>query len=108
LRGSIALRGVRIDDLSLVHYHQTVDRRSPEIILFSPTGTPAPYFAEFGWVDTPKAKTLVPGPDTEWKQEGSGALEVGRPVTLVYDDGTGVIFKRTFSIDANYLISSRS
>ena len=50
LKGSIALRGGRIDDLVLVKYHETVDPKSPNVVLFSPTDSPHPYFAEFGWV----------------------------------------------------------
>src|SRR5271166_3542358 len=50
LIGSIALRGARIDDLSLVKFRETVDPHSPPIVLYSPSGTAAPYYAEFGWV----------------------------------------------------------
>ncbi len=50
LHGSIALNGGRIDDLTLATYHDTVDPKSPEVVLLWPTGTADPYFAEFGWV----------------------------------------------------------
>ena len=50
IRGSINLRGGRIDDVSLKTYHETVDPKSPNIVLFSPSGTQNPYYAEFGWV----------------------------------------------------------
>src|SRR4030088_3160008 len=50
LTGSIALKGARIDDLALVQFRETVDPASPAIVLFSPSGTAAPYYAEFGWV----------------------------------------------------------
>jgi YidC/Oxa1 family membrane protein insertase len=43
LRGSIALKGGRIDDLALVKYHETVDPKSPPIFLLSPTGTADPF-----------------------------------------------------------------
>ena len=48
--GSIALKGARIDDLALVQYRDTVDPKSPAIVLFSPSNTAHPYYAEFGWV----------------------------------------------------------
>src|ERR1700738_3887568 len=48
LSGSIALKGARIDDLSLVQFRETVDPASPAIVLYSPSGTPNPYYAEFG------------------------------------------------------------
>jgi YidC/Oxa1 family membrane protein insertase len=47
----------------------------------------------------------VPGPDTEWRQEGSGRLRVGEPVTLVYDNTAGLIFRRTISVDDKYLFT---
>ena len=48
--GSIALKGARIDDLSLEKFRDTVDPKSPAIVLFSPSNTAHPYYAEFGWV----------------------------------------------------------
>ena len=49
LSGSIALKGGRIDDLSLVKYRETVDPSSPPIVLLAPSGSPHPFYAEFGW-----------------------------------------------------------
>ena len=48
--GSIALKGARIDDLSLIKYRETVDPKSPPIVLLAPSGSPEPFYAEFGWV----------------------------------------------------------
>ena len=50
LTGSISLKGARIDDLSLVQFRETVDPNSPPIVLYSPSNTAHPYYAEFGWV----------------------------------------------------------
>ncbi len=50
LHGSIDLLGGRLDDLTLATYHETVDPKSPEVVLLSPPGTQDPYLAEFGWV----------------------------------------------------------
>ena len=50
IHGSIALKGGRIDDVTLARYRETVDPTSPEIVLLSPPGAPNPYFAEYGWV----------------------------------------------------------
>jgi len=80
LSGSIALKGGRIDDLSLVKYRETVDPNSPPIVLLAPSGSPHPFYAEFGW-SAPGGVTLkLPDADTLWQQQGSGALSVGRPV----------------------------
>jgi YidC/Oxa1 family membrane protein insertase len=104
LQGSIALKGGRLDDLALVKFRETVDPKSPPIFLLSPSGTADPFYAELGWSGA-DAKTKVPTADTEWKQEGSGALGVGRPVTLTYDNGEGLQFRRTISVDDKYLFS---
>ena len=49
LAGSIDLVGARIDDLTLTTHRQTVDKDSGPVRLFSPSGTPAQHFAQFGW-----------------------------------------------------------
>jgi YidC/Oxa1 family membrane protein insertase len=45
LAGTIALKGGRIDDLSLTQYRETVDPKSPAIVLLSPSGSPHPFYA---------------------------------------------------------------
>ena len=82
LQGSIALKGGRIDDLALVKFRETVDPKSPPIVLLSPSGSPDPFYAEFGWTNAAGANVKVPTADTVWTQVGSGALGVGHPVTL--------------------------
>src|ERR1700732_3292452 len=60
LSGSISLKGARIDDLALVQFRETVDPTSPPIVLYSPSGTPNPYYAEFGWVPATGSTGEVP------------------------------------------------
>ncbi|HTZ34866.1 MAG TPA: membrane protein insertase YidC [Stellaceae bacterium] len=103
LHGSIALTGGRIDDLELADYHETIDPRSPEVILLWPTGTKDPYFAEFGWVGPPGAK--LPDAETKWTAGGGGALSPGHPLTLTWDNGAGLAFTRTISIDESYMFT---
>ena len=47
----------------------------------------------------------MPGPDTLWTRQGSGALGVDHPVTLTYDNGQGLIFTRTIAVDDHYLFT---
>src|SRR5277367_382712 len=105
LGGSIDLKGGRVDDLTLTQYRETIDADSPPIVLFSPSGAPDAYYAEFGWVPASGTTTAMPGPDTTWKQQGSGALGIDHPVTLTYDNGAGLIFRRTIAIDDHYLFT---
>ncbi len=105
LSGSISLKGARVDDLSLVQFHDTVNPSSPAIVLYSPSGTPNPYYAEFGWVAASGSTVKIPDQNTLWQQEGSNSLTPSSPVTLKYDNGDGLTFRRTVSIDDRYLFS---
>src|SRR5579885_2093966 len=107
VQGSIDLKGGRIDDLSLSKFHETVDPSSPAIVLLSPSGAPDPFYAEFGWTAAAGEKIALPTSDTVWKQEGTGELTVDHPVTLVYDNGQGLQFRRTISVDDKYLFTVR-
>jgi YidC/Oxa1 family membrane protein insertase len=105
VKGSIDLRGARIDDLSLTQYRETVDPKSQAIVLLSPSGSPHPFYAEFGWVAPAGTAVKLPDAGTVWQQVGSGALGVGHPVTLAYDNGEGLVFRRTIAVDDNYMFT---
>jgi len=107
VKGSISLKGGRIDDISLSKYRETVDPKSPAIVLLSPSGSPHPFYAEFGWVGGAGANVKAPGPDTVWQREGAGSLAPERPITLVYDNGEGLKFRRTIAVDDKYLFTLR-
>ncbi len=108
LHGSIALVGGRIDDLTLATYHETVDAKSPEVVLLWPTGTQDPYFAAFGWCpsggckDTPDP--ALPGAQTKWTASGD-VLSPGHRLTLTWDNGQGLVFTRTFTVDEDYMFT---
>jgi len=101
LRGSINLKGARIDDLVLTTERQTIDRNSPPVRLFSPSGTPEAYFAGFGWTGS---GFVAPGPDTVWQANGT-RLTPGTPVTLSWNNGHGQLFQILLSVDADYLFT---
>jgi YidC/Oxa1 family membrane protein insertase len=105
LQGSIALKGGRVDDLALVKFRETVDPKSPPIVLLSPSGTADPFYAEFGWAGTAGANVKLPTSETVWKQAGSGALTVTHPVTLTYDNDEGLEFRRTIAVDDKYVFT---
>src|SRR3984957_971288 len=105
LRGSIDLKGGRIDDITLTQYRETIDPNSPPIVMFAPSGAPDAYYAEFGWVAASGTTATMPGPDTVWTQQGSGTLGIDHPVTLTYDNGAGLAFSRTVAVDDRYLFT---
>jgi YidC/Oxa1 family membrane protein insertase len=107
IKGSIALKGARIDDLSLMQYRETVDPKSAPIVLLSPSNTEHPFYAEFGFVRGAGVTAKVPDSETVWRQEGSGGLAPGKPVTLVWSNDEGLEFRRTLSVDDKYLVTGR-
>ncbi len=105
LGGSIDLTGGLVDDLVLKAYRETIDPKSPNITLFSPQGGPQPYWAETGFVtDAPGVKT--PNRLTLWSAD-STRLSADKPVTLTYDNGAGLKFKRVISVDDKFMFTIR-
>lgn len=103
LVGSISLVGARLDDLVLKQYGQTVEVNSERIHLLHPSEVPKSYFAEFGWVGGSDSPNL-PGPSTIWSSDGK-QLKPGQPVTLSWDNGAGLKFERTYSLDEGYMVT---
>jgi YidC/Oxa1 family membrane protein insertase len=103
--GSISLRGARIDDLALVQYRETVDPKSPAVILLSPSGAANAYYAEFSWLGASGVNAKLPNEQTEWRQEGRNSLTQTTPVTLAWDNGEGLTFRRTIAIDDRFLFT---
>ena len=102
LEGSINLTGARLDDLKLKRYRLTVDNNSPEIELLNPSALPNGYYAELGFVGN-ETTGKVPSPDTVWTVDGNATLTPTTPVTLAYTNDKGLTFKRTVSVDENYM-----
>ncbi|AUG51830.1 membrane protein insertase YidC [Thalassospira marina] len=104
VKGSIRLVGGLIDDIQLQDYRETEDPQSPLIHVLNPAGSDDAYFGEFGWVAADGSKVALPGNDTRWQADGE-KLSADKPVTLSWDNGEGLVFKRTISIDENYMFS---
>lgn len=105
LMGSISLKGARIDDLVLKKYRVEVEKNSDNVILLSPSKSNNPYYAEYGWVGTAQNNQKLPDSNTIWQTQSTGALTQSTPLILTYDNGTGLIFKRTIALDENYLFT---
>jgi len=106
LSGSLNLTGALIDDLRLKQYRETVDENSPIITLLTPAGVPNAYFAEEGWLPVAGNTIAVPNAQTVWAVEGANtSLTADTPVTLVWDNGAGLVFRRTISVDEHYLFT---
>jgi len=101
IKGSISLEGATIDDLSFKNYK--VDIKSNDIVQFlNPKETKNGYFVESGWASIGN-KIKVPTGKSIWRVVGNKVLSVNSPVTLEWDNGSNLIFKKKIEIDDNYL-----
>ncbi|MBO9575906.1 MAG: membrane protein insertase YidC [Sphingobium sp.] len=101
LKGSVNLKGARIDDLVLPGYGQTVEKNSPPVRLFSPAGTKDAYFAGFGWSGS---GFKAPDGETVWTPDRA-TLTPATPVTLSWDNGQGQRFRIRLSVDKDYMLN---
>ncbi len=102
LKGSINLRGPRIDDLILTKYAETIAKDSAPIRLLSPSGTTDAYFAGFGWRG---ANGFVPPANDAVWQASAQVLTPTTPVTLTAANATGQRFAIRIAIDENYMFT---
>ncbi|MEP2495991.1 MAG: membrane protein insertase YidC, partial [Parasphingorhabdus sp.] len=102
VKGSINLKGGRIDDLTLTDHTVDMSKDSDPVRLFSPSGTKDAYFSRVGWAGEGVA---VPDDNTVWTPDQS-KLTPSTPVTLSWANETGQTYTITLSIDEDYLITS--
>ena len=98
LAGSINLATGTIDDIVLKNYRETVEKGSDPVRLFSPAGTPAQQFAEFGFLANGAKLPACP-----WQADGA-KLTPGTPVTLTKQGANGLTYRIRFAIDDKYMI----
>jgi YidC/Oxa1 family membrane protein insertase len=106
--GSIALKGARLDDLELRGRYKSVAREE-EVELLNPTGAAGAYYVENGWIAN-KSGVKLPTANTVWSLAAGSPDEIasgGQPVVLEWDNGEGLVFKRSFALDENYLFTVR-
>ncbi len=106
IAGSQSLTGARLDDVSLKAYRETVDPNSPIIVLLSPLGGPNGYYSDFGWVAAPGANVSLPNATTVWTADAQ-VLTPAKPLTLTWDNGQGLLFRRVVTVDDNAMFQIR-
>ena len=104
--GSISLAGGRIDDLRLKDYRESLEPDADIVTMLSPVGTEDAYYALHGWAPGSGLEPdTVPDPNTIWQLVAGDTLTETTPVTLEWDNGVGQIFRRTVSVDDNYMFT---
>lgn len=106
LKGSISLLGGRVDELFLKDYRVTVDPESDIIQLLAPSNQAETFYAVYGWAPGQGlGMDEVPGATTEWRLEAGDRLTTDTPVTLVWDNGNGLIFRRQIAVDDKFMFT---
>ncbi|MFM8542467.1 MAG: membrane protein insertase YidC [Chakrabartia sp.] len=102
IKGSINLKGARLDDLILPRHTISLDKNSGPVRILSPAGTEHSQFAGFGWTGS---GANLPNADTVWATNGA-RLTPQSPITLSWDNGQGQLFQIKLSIDENFMFSA--
>ncbi|MBL4767201.1 MAG: membrane protein insertase YidC [Rhodobacteraceae bacterium] len=106
MTGSISLPGGRIDDLSLKDYRDNLEPDSDIVRILTPVGTPSAYYALYGWAPgTGLTQDDVPSANTVWSLASGTTLSPQSPVTLIWDNGNGLTFRRVLTVDEEYMFS---
>ncbi len=106
LSGSLSLSGGRIDELFLKDYKVSLAEDAPIVELLSPVGSDSAYYALYGWAPgTGLGGADVPGPNTIWNLDQGETLGVDSPISLIWENGNGLTFRRTISVDDNYMFT---
>lgn len=103
--GSISLAGLRLDELYLTDYYETIEREN-KVKLLAPAGEEKAYYIESGWL-ADRQEVAVPNASSLWQfAPGSPrVLEGSSQVTLQWNNGQGLIFERTIALDDQYLFT---
>jgi len=101
--GSINTQGGRIDDIGLHGYFETLDKET-NVSMLSPKGAELPRYVEHGWVSSDTTLNL-PKSDTQWRVVDGSVLEPQRDVVLEWDNGVGLVFTKTYSVDGENMIT---
>ena len=106
LYGSMSMVGGRIDDLALTDYNVRLNDPSEKVVLLSPASSVDPYYVLYGWSPVGELDFEdVPGANTRWEIESGTSLSESTPVTLRWDNGQGLVFRRQIAVDENYLFT---
>ena len=107
LKGSISLKGLKIDDLTFKDYQIELDKNSELVTLFKPGSTKGGYFSNFGWIKSSKDENFdLPNDQTIWTSN-SKVLTNDKSVIFTWKNNQNIIFEQEISVDENYMFSIR-
>jgi len=101
VQGSVNLTGMRMDDITLAKHKESLEANAHGVVLLSPAGDKAAYFAEFGWL-AGSQDVKVPTVTTVWQSEQT-QLSSDKPLTAHWDNGEGLRFEQQLKVEDQYL-----
>lgn len=103
VQGSVPLRGLRFDDLQLKSYATSMEDKTP-VRLLAPGNTKKTFFVEIGLMPA-DSSVAAPTNETVWHVVSGSKLTPETPVVLEWNNGHGLKFTRTVSVDKRYVMS---
>ena len=96
--GTISTKGLKFSDIKLNDYTKQYDSQE-KVSVFGKEN----YFAASGWKSDDKS-LILPDENSCWEADGT-KLTPETPVTLVWDNGVGLIFTKKISVDENFVFT---
>ncbi len=105
LKGSISLKGLKIDDLTFKDYKETLDKEAKLITLFKPGSTKGAYFSNFGWIKASSDKTFdLPNDQTIWTTNSKKITNKNSAI-FSWTNNQGIQFEQEILIDEDYMFT---
>ena len=101
IEGSIDTLGATINNLSLLKYYKTIDKKD-NVNLLTDRKTNSYYHVSFGWQHGTNDNTILPTEETLWKTTNS-QLSPKSPIQLTWTNTQNVKFIINISIDEKYM-----
>ena len=102
IKGSISLKGGLIDDITFKKYNETIGSKK-KVTYLNPLESDDGYFIETGWAASNLKKTSLPNTNTIWKPVGNQKLTEKNPITLEWNNNSGLIFRKKIELDDKFL-----
>ena len=99
--GSLSLKGGLIDDISFKNHKQNLKNKK-NIEFLNPAETENGFYAETGWTSI-NNKIKVPTKNSIWNIVGNNILTENQPITLEWNNGNGITFKKKIELDNKFL-----
>ena len=104
--GSINLKGLKIDDITLKNYKETLDEESDLIRVLRPYNTRDGYEVTFGWISNQSSDIELPNSNTVWKLVNNNkTLTSENEIEFEWKNNTGQTFISSISMDGDYLFN---